>query len=148
MSHLVQFTVDGAVLDHGIPSLAFALTERVRVSVIKTRLDALGLPVGSWITDAKIAIRAGRLNQPANVEGELTVADLLDQAAFQLQPGQDREAEPALADFEASENRCARYRGASWVIRSLANSAMVAEAPKSNSLMATKTPTSRVGAKA
>ena len=41
-----EFQVELAMLDHGVPSLAFAFQEKLRVNVLKPRLDELGLPVG------------------------------------------------------------------------------------------------------
>lgn len=46
-------------LDHRIPCLAFALEETQRLNVDRTRLDAMGLPVGPWLMDLKRAVRAG-----------------------------------------------------------------------------------------
>ena len=51
------FRVRASVLDHGIPCLAFAFEEKLRVNVRKQGLDALGLPVGPWLNDAKRAVR-------------------------------------------------------------------------------------------
>jgi ribonuclease Z len=65
-----EFLVEGAMLDHGIPTLAFAFQEKLRVNVHKPRLDELGLPVGPWLTKAKHLIRHG--DAP---ETEITVAD-------------------------------------------------------------------------
>jgi ribonuclease Z len=54
-----DFQIRGAILDHGIPSLAFAFAEKVRVNVWKDRLDRMGLAVGPWLRDAKRAVRHG-----------------------------------------------------------------------------------------
>jgi ribonuclease Z len=54
-----EFVVACAMLDHGVPSLAFAFQERLRVNVRKSVLDDLSLPVGPWLTEAKRAIRRG-----------------------------------------------------------------------------------------
>ena len=54
-----QLRVRGVHLDHRIPCLAFALEEPVHLNVDKTRLDALGLPVGPWLMDLKRALRRG-----------------------------------------------------------------------------------------
>jgi len=48
-----------AVLDHKIPSLAFALEEKVHVNVMKNRLDAMGLAVGPWLKELKAAVVRG-----------------------------------------------------------------------------------------
>jgi ribonuclease Z len=54
-----DFRIDGAVLDHGIPCLAFAFEEKLRVNVWSEGLKQLKLPVGPWLNEAKRAIRRG-----------------------------------------------------------------------------------------
>jgi ribonuclease Z len=54
-----EFRVEGTVLDHGIPCVAFAFEEKLRVNVWRDGLKRLGLPVGPWIREAKRAIRQG-----------------------------------------------------------------------------------------
>ena len=51
-----DFAVRAAILDHGIPCLAFALEETVHVNIWKNRLEELGLGVGPWLRDFKRAI--------------------------------------------------------------------------------------------
>jgi ribonuclease Z len=51
--------VRAVVLDHGIPCLAFAFEEKLRINVWKDRLRRFGLPVGPWLTDLKKAVRRG-----------------------------------------------------------------------------------------
>lgn len=53
------FRVEAAVLDHGIPCLAFAVTEPFRVRVLKTALAARGLAPGRWLGVLKEALYAG-----------------------------------------------------------------------------------------
>lgn len=53
------FEVEGIVLDHATPCLAFALQEKLAVAVHRPRLEELGLPVGPWLTEAKRATRLG-----------------------------------------------------------------------------------------
>ena len=54
-----EFRVEGTVLDHGIPCLAFAFEEKLRVNVWREALRRLGLPVGPWLREAKRAVRQG-----------------------------------------------------------------------------------------
>lgn len=85
-----EFLVEGAMLDHGIPSLAFAFQEKVRVNVQKPRLDTMGLPVGPWLTEAKRAVRRGA--DPGtgfSVDGrDVTLGELMDAHALRTAPGQ------------------------------------------------------------
>lgn len=53
------FLVRYAVLDHGIPSLAFALEEAQHINIWKNRLFELGLPVGPWLNTLKQRVREG-----------------------------------------------------------------------------------------
>jgi ribonuclease Z len=54
-----DFTVEAVALDHGIPSLAFALREKLRVNVWRSALDEAGYPPGPWLNAAKRAMRRG-----------------------------------------------------------------------------------------
>jgi ribonuclease Z len=47
------FIVRGAFLRHKVPSLAFALEEKVSVNIKKSVLEDMGLPVGSWLMELK-----------------------------------------------------------------------------------------------
>lgn len=53
------FRVRAVALDHRIPSLAFALEEKLHLNIWKTRLTELGLPTGPWLRELKQAIRRG-----------------------------------------------------------------------------------------
>lgn len=53
------FCVRAAVLDHGIPCLAFALEERRHVNIYKARLEEMGLGVGPWLQKLKSAVIEG-----------------------------------------------------------------------------------------
>jgi ribonuclease Z len=45
--------VRSVMLDHQIPSLAFALEEHFHINILKNKLDEMGLSVGPWITTFK-----------------------------------------------------------------------------------------------
>ena len=48
--------MSAVLLQHSIPCLAFALTERLHVNILKTGLDALSLRPGPWLTRFKNAL--------------------------------------------------------------------------------------------
>src|SRR5918998_5540695 len=54
-----DFRIEAVSLDHGIPSLAFALKEVLQVNVWRGVLNEMGLPAGPWLNDAKRAVRMG-----------------------------------------------------------------------------------------
>jgi ribonuclease BN (tRNA processing enzyme) len=105
-----DFVVEAAVLDHGIPSLAFALRERVRVNVWRTALDELGLPVGRWLTGAKRAARGG-LPDAHQVEvpghGNLSLR-FLRERVFRLARGQVVAYVTDAADTPVNRDRIVR----------------------------------------
>ncbi len=53
------FTVRAAVLDHGIPCLAFSLEEPLRINIDKDRLLKKNLSVGPWLTELRQKVREG-----------------------------------------------------------------------------------------
>ena len=50
------FSVSAAILDHGAPSLAFALRERFHVNIKAAALQSLGLAPGPWLARFKAAL--------------------------------------------------------------------------------------------
>ncbi len=54
-----ELCVTAAHLDHRIPCLGFALTEKTRLNVRPERLAELGVPAGRWLNQLKEAVRAG-----------------------------------------------------------------------------------------
>ncbi|MBI5167340.1 MAG: ribonuclease Z [candidate division NC10 bacterium] len=56
------FTVEAVHLDHRIPCMAFALSEKFHININKDRLTRLNMPVGPWLGELKKCIREGRLD--------------------------------------------------------------------------------------
>jgi ribonuclease Z len=83
------FRIEAAALDHGIPSLAFRLQERIRVNVHRDGLMALGLPVGPWLNLAKAAVRQGLPDDTAVTVGEERIPlGRIREHALRVGPGQ------------------------------------------------------------
>ena len=84
-----EFLIEGVVLDHGTPCLAFAFQEKLRVNVWREGLDLLQLPVGPWLNDAKRAVRRGAPDEsPIHVRADLSVPlGLLKQHALRTARG-------------------------------------------------------------
>jgi ribonuclease Z len=85
-----DFRIEAAVLDHGIPSLAFALVEPVRVNVWRGALERLGLMPGPWLAEAKRAVRRSLPSDTPVVvaEGRTLLLGELAAQAFRVGPGQ------------------------------------------------------------
>ncbi|OHV88876.1 MBL fold metallo-hydrolase [Mesorhizobium sp. ORS 3428] len=86
-----EFVVEAVTLDHGIPCLAFAFQEKLRVNVHRSRLDELGLPVGPWLTYAKRAVRRGAdaaTEFTPTAGRKTTLGELLRVRALACGPGQ------------------------------------------------------------
>jgi len=62
------FTVKSVLLEHQIPCLAFSIDEEFHINIDKAALQELGLPVGPWLSDLKMAIRS---NKPETTEFEV-----------------------------------------------------------------------------
>lgn len=78
-----------AELDHGIPCLAIALQETLRVHVDPVGLARLGLIPGRWLNTAKTALRRGDPDEAEFAAGEQMVSlGLLRREAFRTAPGQ------------------------------------------------------------
>lgn len=78
-----EYTVTAVHVDHRIPCLAFALTERTRLNVRPERLAELGVPAGRWLNEVKQAIRAGRPADHA-IRAEWREGDAVRTATFTL----------------------------------------------------------------
>ena len=91
-----EFQVSAAILDHQIPSLAFALKEHFHVNILKTKLDDLGLAVGPWVgafkahlfhsddPDTRISVPVAT---PGSAQRTFKLGDLADHIA-RITPGQ------------------------------------------------------------
>jgi ribonuclease Z len=55
-----MFTVKAVALNHRIPSFAYALEEQFHVNILRERLHAAALPVGSWLKDVKQYLWQGK----------------------------------------------------------------------------------------
>ncbi|HET9228265.1 MAG TPA: MBL fold metallo-hydrolase [Thermoanaerobaculia bacterium] len=84
-----MFQVRTAVLDHGIPCLAFALEEKLHVNVWKSGLEELGLPTGPWLREVKYAALRGEPDSTPfrSGEREVTLGELRDKV-LRAVPGQ------------------------------------------------------------
>ncbi|WP_114946412.1 ribonuclease Z [Microvirga calopogonii] len=85
-----EFRIEAVALDHGIPSLAFALKEVLQVNVWRGVLDGLDLPPGPWLNEAKRAVRLGLPDDhPVAVPGgECIRLGALKGQALRIAPGQ------------------------------------------------------------
>ncbi len=86
--------VSAVVLDHKIPVLAFSLTERFHVNIIKEKVHELGLEIGPWLRDFKAALYDGRapdsvftVTAPDGESKAWRLGDLADRIAL-ITPGQ------------------------------------------------------------
>ena len=65
------------ILDHQIPCLAFSLEEECHININKEMLTNMGLPVGSWLSELKEAVRGNKFDAVIAVEGrDLMFSDL------------------------------------------------------------------------
>jgi ribonuclease Z len=53
------FQVRSAVIDHGVPVLAFVLEERAHINVWRNKVEAMGLTIGPWLRAFKEATLRG-----------------------------------------------------------------------------------------
>jgi ribonuclease Z len=85
-----EFRIDAVALDHGIPSLAFALREVLQVNVWRAVLSEMGLPPGPWLNAAKRAVRLGLPDQHGiDIPGMGSIAlGELKGRALRVAPGQ------------------------------------------------------------
>ncbi|MCA1451390.1 ribonuclease Z [Ensifer sp. IC3342] len=103
-----DFHVEAVELDHGIPCLAFAFQESIRVNVRKARLNELDLPTGPWLTTAKQLVRS-HADPGAIVKipgrADMKLGDLLSAKALVTGPGERICYATDLAFTEANQSR-------------------------------------------
>ncbi|MBI4183011.1 MAG: ribonuclease Z [Proteobacteria bacterium] len=108
------FAVHAALLDHGTPSLAFALQETTHVNVWKNRLAERGLAVGPWLRELKRAVLAGepeeapfrvRWREGGEAHERLVPLGELKREVLSVVPGQKI---AYVADVRASEENARR----------------------------------------
>lgn len=85
-----DFRIEAVALDHGIPSLAFALKEVMQVNVWRGVLTEMGIPAGPWLNEAKQAVRRGMPDDhPVRIsDGETMRLGELKHRALRVAPGQ------------------------------------------------------------
>ncbi len=72
-------TVRAAVVDHGMPCLAYALEEPMHIRINRDRLIRKGLTVGPWLNELKALVRSGTTGRSLLADGKrLRVTDLMD----------------------------------------------------------------------
>jgi ribonuclease Z len=90
-----SFFIQTSFLDHKIPCLAFALKERFHINILKTELEAMGLPRGAYLKQLKEALWQGASDNfvvpiPVSKKGVLqknfTLGEL--RRLFRVTPGQ------------------------------------------------------------
>jgi ribonuclease Z len=90
------FSIASAVLDHKVDSLGFSFSERFHINILKSGLDRLKLPVGSWLKDFKNKLYAGLdPNSPVEIPAggiggenrQFKLKELADQVTL-ITPGQ------------------------------------------------------------
>jgi ribonuclease Z len=89
------FAVSAVVLQHSIPCLGLALTERFHVNILKPGLEALALQPGPWLTRFKNALYGGTdpssdfdLEPAAGKSGGRFILGELQQKIARISPGQ------------------------------------------------------------
>jgi len=85
-----QFCVRTALLDHQVPSIAYAVVESAHVNIWKNRLTALNLSVGPWLRTLKEAVVADLPDDtPVAVGGDRTIPlGFLKREVLKVTPGQ------------------------------------------------------------
>lgn len=64
-----RFEIRAVFLDHGIPSLGFALEETVHVNVMRNKIAEQGLKIGPWLRELKETVARGDPDEtPVTVE--------------------------------------------------------------------------------
>ncbi len=98
--------VRSAVLDHGIPVLAYAFQESPRLGVRHDRLARLGLAPGPWVGRMKELLEQGRSSEPVPLpDGRQVAAGELGAELVEERPGQKLVYACDLADTPENRRR-------------------------------------------
>jgi ribonuclease Z len=120
-----DFRLRCAAFDHGIPSLGFRFEEGVHVNIWKTRLEALGLPTGPWLSRLRTLVKQGAADDtPVNVHwrdrdgGHERVFALgeLRKSVLTLTPGQVVCYVSDIAGTAANRRRLVEFAGSADVL--------------------------------
>jgi ribonuclease BN (tRNA processing enzyme) len=112
------FRVRAAVLDHGIPVLAFVFEADPVPHVRKDRLSALAWPSGSWIGDLKRLLSARETGAKIRLpNGTMALASALAAELLEYEPARRLVYATDLGDTSVNRTRlCALARGADALI--------------------------------
>jgi ribonuclease Z len=83
------YAVRAAHLDHRIPCLGYALSEKTRLNVRPEKLAELGIPAGRWLNELKAAVREQRPGDTP-IRAEWRVGAELHEATFRLDELRER----------------------------------------------------------
>jgi len=113
-----DFRVRAAVLDHGIPVLAFAFEAKPVAHVRKDRLSASARPPGSWLGELKRRLSAGEGNAKIGLpDGKRVLASALGAELLEYEPARRMVYATDLADIPENRARlCGLAKGADVLI--------------------------------
>ncbi len=108
------FAVRCAILDHGIPCLAFALEEKTRWRIDREALEKMGLPEGPWLARLKDLVQAGApATEQLEVEGRrMNLGDLQAKLIHEVPGHKIAYVTDTIANEETTSRATALAKGA------------------------------------